>query len=414
MNAPDVPRNNNTSANKSSAIVNSDASISEPDAQKDIITSTLVDFRDSFRLFPLRFDKYCFDHWYLLIVGFYLSLMVLSTIYDVRFAQLCPGCGDRFFNLKYDLTSWILISLVLALVLVLLAFNGWRRNILSTFQVLLNKGRIYSHSQDIDIAQEYRCFLDAYQNTLLSKKRYILIAGSVIITLVVQLLTWGNPSRFDALLSIDSWFIAIVYLVNFLFLSYFFGVAAWAMSVTGWYIKNLTVKFDLSILPSHPDHCGGLKSLGDFCLSTALPILIGAVFLGIWGIGDIIRNGITIYNILPDIFLFLFALPLAAIAFFVPLWNIHRKMVARRDAYYDNFADRVAKLEEKIQFALDKETLDEARVAREEMEIAQVLDPDKIGYPTWPFDRRILLAFLAPQIVPIASLVVQIVQWLPR
>jgi hypothetical protein len=184
--------------------------------------------------------------------------------------------------------------------------------------------------------------------------------------------------------------------------------------VTGWYIKNLTEKFDLSILPSHPDHCGGLKSLGNFCLSTALPILIGAVYLSIWGIGDSMREGITIYNILPAIFLFLFALPLAAIAFFVPLWNIHRIMVARRDVYYDTFADRVAKVEEKIQFALDKETLDEARVAREEMEIARVLDPDKIGYPIWPFDRRILLAFLAPQIVPIASLVVQLVQWLPR
>ncbi len=133
------------------------------------------------------------------------------------------------------------------------------------------------------------------------------------------------------------------------------------MGVTGWYIKNLTAKFDLSILPSHPDYCGGLKPLGDFCLRMALPI----------------------------------ALPLAAIAFFVPLWNIHLKMVARRDVYYDNFAERVAKLEGRIQSSLDKGLLDEARVAREEMEIAQVLHPDKIGYPTWPFDRRILLTFLA-------------------
>ncbi len=185
------------------------------------------------------------------------------------------------------------------------------------------------------------------------------------------------------------------------------------MGVTGWYIKNLTEKFDLGILPSHPDHCGGLKSLGDFCLSMALPILIGTVFLGIWGIASI-REGINVYNVLPDIYLFLFALPLAAIAFFVPLWNIHQKMVVRRDACYDNFADRVAKLEGKIQSSLDKGLLDEARVAREEMEIAQVLHPDKIGYPTWPFDRRILLTFLAPQIVTIASLAVQLVQWLPK
>ena len=413
MNVPDVPQNNNISANKPGAMDNSDTTISEQNARKDIITTTLVDFQDSFRLFPLRFDKFCINHGYLLIAGSTLIFSALYTIYDVRFAQLCPDCY-HFYNLKSEFTIWGIITLEITLVLLLLASNGWRRNILPTFQALLYKRRIYSHGQNTDIAQEYQYFLNAYQNALLSNKRYILIAISFITTLVFFLLAWGHPSRPDALLSIDSWFIAIINLLNFLFLAYFFGVAAWIMGVTGWYIKNLTVKFDLSILPSHPDHCGGLKSLGDFCLSTALPILIGAVFLGIWGIGNNIRVGNTPLVILADVFLFLFALPLAAVAFFVPLWNIHRKMVARRDVYYDNFADRVAKLEGKIQSALDNGALDEARAAREEMEIAQVLHPDKLGYPTWPFDRRILLAFLAPQIVSIATLVVQIVQWFPK
>jgi hypothetical protein len=413
MNVPDSPQNNNHLANTPSAMDNSDTTISEQSVRKDIITTTLVDFQNSFRLFPLRFDKFSVNHGYLLIAGSTLTFLALSTILDVRFAQLCPDCV-HFYNLKSDFTIWGIITLEIALVLVLLAFNGWRRNILPTFQALLYKRGNYSQGQNTDIAREYQYFLNAYQSALLSNNRYVLIAISVITTLVFLLLGWGHPGSPDALLSIVSWFYAIFYLLNYLFLAYFSGVGAWAMGVTGWYIKNLTVKFDLSILPSHPDHCGGLKSLGNFCLNTALIILIGAVFLGLWGIGSNIREGLTIHNLLPDIVLFLFALPLAAVAFFVPLWNIHRKMITRRDVYSDNFADRVAKLEEKIQSALDKGTLDGAKAAREEMEIAQVLHPDKIGYPTWPFDRRILLTFLAPQIVAISSLVVQLIQLLPK
>ncbi len=231
MDVPDVPQHDNPSANKPGVMDNSGTLISEQSARKDIITRTLVDFHDSFRLFPLQFDKFCFNHWYWLMASGFLILTVLNTIWDVRVAQLYPG-SYHFIRLQNELTSWVNISSVIALVLVLLAFNGWRRNIIPTFQVLLNKGRIYSHSQDTDLAKEYQYFLDAYQNTLLSKKRYILIAVSVIIIFVFLLLTEGNflyfllRSRFDALLLIDDSFTVIWYLLSFLFLSYFFGVAS--------------------------------------------------------------------------------------------------------------------------------------------------------------------------------------------
>ena len=52
--------------------------------------------------------------------------------------------------------------------------------------------------------------------------------------------------------------------------------------------------------------------------------------------------------ILADLLLFPFVLPLAAIAFFVPLWKIHQKMISERDTEEDKFADRVAALYERI------------------------------------------------------------------
>ena len=179
------------------------------------------------------------------------------------------------------------------------------------------------------------------------------------------------------------------------------------MCITGLYIRNLTIKFDLTIQPSHPDNCGGLRVLGDFCLAMALPVLMGAVLLGLYGIGNIFHV-IPFWTVVVNVGLIVFVLPLAAIAFFVPLWDIHLKMLNKRRVYEDEFAERAEKLEGKLNSSIDKGEVDNARIAKEEIEIIQVLHPRKIGYPVWPFDRSILLAFLAPQILTILSLVAQL------
>ena len=79
-------------------------------------------------------------------------------------------------------------------------------------------------------------------------------------------------------------------------------------------------------------------------------------------------------------------------------------MIEWREEYQDNFAERNALLEQRIQSSLDKQDVADAKAAKEEMEILQILHPDKITYPVWPFDRTILFKFLTPQIIPLLSL----------
>jgi hypothetical protein len=190
------------------------------------------------------------------------------------------------------------------------------------------------------------------------------------------------------------------------------------MAVSGSHIKNLTTKFQLTIQPSHPDKCGGLKVLGSFCLGMALPILIGATFLGVYSIGGAIYPDLTRkLNIIPvaaSVALLVFVLPLATIAFFLPLWNIHCEMVRKKEEYEGEHADRIEKLEKRILAALDKGQLEEAKTARDEINIVRLLHPERIGYPSWPFDRRILLTFLTSQALPLLSLVVSLVTQLSK
>jgi hypothetical protein len=376
------------------------------------------DFWQHFSFFSLRIDEYAFDHWYLFPILFYPLLLLFAFFYD-----LFAGNYESFKSLnnsltKTHLTDWIYFSLVIALSLAVLLFNRWRSNIPLIFQQLLSKKRLSSIKQDCDINQAYYFYLQAYQRDLLSKKRYILSAITTAVCLPLFILIALIRYIPNGLIVLNEahlyytivWIFWIV--IPSLFCGYFFGVGAWVTYITGVYVKNLAYHFILNIQPSHPDNCGGLRVLGNLCLNMTLPILVGATLLGIFGIGGIIYPGLTrgliIVPIAANIFLFLFALPLASITFFPPLWNIHREMISRKEIYEDEFAVRLEKLEKKMQSSLDRGDLEEAKTTKEEMEIVQVLHPDKIGYPTWPFDRRILLTLLTTQIVPAISLIINL------
>lgn len=388
-------------------------------------TSSIVShdpFQD-FRLFPFKFEESCFNRWYILLSSGAAILLLLDMLYDIQNKSLNIADGFEFSLTKSAFTDWLFISLVVALALSVLAFNKWRGTVPAAFKILLTKERVGSFHRGSDVTAEYHNFLREYQVKLLSNKRYLVIAISMATCFILFFLMASNryfpPSALG--FNDDSLYYFIVWIfwitLPTFFLGYFFGVAAWTIMITGLTIKSLTSSFDINIQPSHPDQCGGLKVLGDLCFGMALPVLIGATLLGIYGIGGIIYPELTrrliVIPIAANIFLFLFALPLAAFAFFVPLWNIHCEMRRRREKYEDEFAIRIVRLEQKLRTSLDSGELNAAKLAKEEMEIVQVLHPDKIGYPLWPFDRRIMLTLLTTQIIPGLSLIVGLSgQWI--
>lgn len=384
-----------------------------------------VDFWHSFRTFPLRFDEYCYTHWYFLVGAFTLIVLVGATIYDTAHAIIYSSLS--FPLLTSIFTTGTFIPLVVTFALAAATFNAWRRRIPLTFQTLIAKQRVRSPRQGGDLRQKYQEFLDSYQQILLSNKRYISVGTIMFLSLVICLLSTrsalSDPTVPHVLWPVSvwtvRWLLVLGLLVVALIFGYFFGIGAWTMGITGWYVKKLTFTFDINIQPSHPDRCGGLKILGDFCFAMALPLLIGAILLGTWGIGTVLFPSIIADSHLRPILafagnavLFLFALPLAFIAFFLPLWDIHRQMAASKEVYEDSFADRMAVLEERIQSSLDKGTLEEAKATKEEMDILQAIHLEAVHYPTWPFDRRIFLALLTTQIVPAVNLIIQVSQWL--
>jgi hypothetical protein len=161
----------------------------------------------------------------------------------------------------------------------------------------------------------------------------------------------------------------------------------------------MTERFPIAIQPTHPDGCGGLKLLGDFCFNIALPIIGGCFVLGIIPILNLDRD--PTINTLSILLIFMLGAPLTIFTVFSPLWGIHEKMEEQKKAYQDKYAAQIMELEQAIHANTRmKGNLSEARGAREKLEILQTLHPDKLGYPTWPFKfARTVITILSPQIL---------------
>jgi hypothetical protein len=414
------------------SIQQTDHSMVEGNISLKTPSSKLVDFWNTFHLFPSSFEKNAFRRWYILALGPYLTLLFLSCLLDIFWNIRNTGNGFSGFPFSFsftasELTDWIFISISVVLSLCALAFNRWCQRIVPTLRTLLDEGHILSPAQD-DLRQRYFDFLGQYQQSLLSRKRYLLIAFVLILTLLLTGIPFVFPALgrtifdyFPSFFSFDPIFDLVSFLHNLIWnvlatlvWSYFGAAGGWIILMTSLFLRKMTALFDLNIQPHHPDKSGGLRLLGSFCFSMVLPLLISTIFLGAYSIGVIHFPGSYSYLIptAARVALLLLALPLTTIAFFVPLWNIHEKMVRRKARYENEFAHRMEEVSKRILTTLDQRMLEEAKTAKEEMEILQVIDPNTFGYPSWPFDTRILIALLLPQIIALVSVAVQIIQLL--
>lgn len=383
----------------------------EAQSQEMRRSSSQDNFWSTFRLVPWRLEANGLKYWYVLLVGFCLVVLGLDALHDLH-----RGVYYKRSLLEYDVTNWVLLSEVAIIAATAWTFTLWLERIPTVLQFCLNRRRIISPQHNEDVSQKCKQFLEEYQRTLVSSKRMWVISLLTALALVFSLLVLipGLPlivSSFprDPFYSLLRGLSALLtVLLPLPLCAYFFGVGVWIVYSTGISLRRLTKAFELVVVPSHPDGCGGLKWLGNFCLSMALPLLVSLTFFGVWGIGGTLTQGVTPSTIAANSILF-FGILLTILAFFVPLWDIHLHMVSKKEAYENEFVEQVAKLEQTMRCALLVEkNIQKAKEAKEELDMTQVIYANTRNYPVWPFDRGILLKFLTPQIVPILSLVVGI------
>jgi len=195
-----------------------------------------------------------------------------------------------------------------------------------------------------------------------------------------------------------------------LVLAFVLGLLLWRMAVAAHKVYQMGNIFDLKLQVTHPDNCGGLRPLGDLCLTNALILTTPAIFLAAWltvipAYGPF-TNRYSSYVSFYYVLLWIVVV-LALIAFVQPLYGVHLAMVRERSRLQtplDGVDQRIALTTHRL--------LDEAGIANTEQlddlrkQLAALREIYELNsnVPVWPFDRKVLSRFSLAQFIPMLGL----------
>ncbi len=337
-----------------------------------------------FDVLPSRFDRFLFKYIYVYLIGLFFPAEVLSIIsllgYNTQIeVVLLRGVGFG-------------VPPMVAIILAIWRFNVWRVQTPKTLRDLWENKRIAVPNGDADTS--YLRFLAHYRDALASPKRYFLSGFLMIVTSIsfvyniVPILSIERPNILDTIQVVE----VLLYVSLFLGGFYCIGILIWAMSISGRYVRKLVRAFQLSIQPFHPDQCGGLKLLGNFCFGLGSPLLIASgIFIGyiifaLLEYSPIYGSGYLVLNVyVPLLFVLLFFFPGIVLVFILPLRAIHTKMVSEDKTNEHSYFTRTEALREEIQALLDTHQVEAAKAVQEEKALVETLYAPS---PTWPFHVR--------------------------
>jgi len=338
-----------------------------------------------FDVLPSRFDRFLFRYIYVYLLGLFFLAQLLNLIYLLaRNSQV--GGALQAVGLS--------VLPMVATISVIWRFNVWRSRTPKTLRDLLENKRISLPAGEAD--PSYLGFLEHYRDALASPKRYFLSGfwmigtGILFASAIVQTLSSEPPNNLLSILLVGNLLLlALLYLGGV----YCIGTLTWAMYISGRYVRKLLRAFQLSIQPFHPDQCGGLKLLGNFCFGLGSPLLIASgLYIGymifallayspLYG-REMSYLVLNVYSLLP---ILLYYLLLTVFVFMLPLREIHTKMVGEGKTNQTLYFTRTQALREEIQALLDSKQIEAAKAVQEQKALVETL---YAPYPTWPFHVR--------------------------
>lgn len=338
-----------------------------------------------FDVLPSRLDRGIFKSIYVYLV----SLFFLAELLPILFLPRSMGSQLPVRGVLLWCT-FAALSMV-AFISVLWTFQSLRLSTPKTLRDLVEKKRISLPNSDAN--QSYLRFLEHYRDALASPKRYFVSGFAMAVFVILHVTYLGqyfipalHPNTFATILLVVS---NLFYVLFYLGGLYCLGIVAWVEYISGWYLRKLVRAFPLRIQPFHPDQCGGLKPLGNFCFGLASPILIGSGL----NIGQILLFLLSEHEVAATfltlnvglLLALLYAFPGIVFAFMLPLWEIHTKMRSEGERDEDGYVARIEALREEIQSLLDTNRVEEAKAVQDKKALVEALH---VPYPTWPFRFR--------------------------
>jgi hypothetical protein len=263
----------------------------------------------------------------------------------------------------------------------------------------LEKREIISNIQNEDIQKKYVQFIKELKVRFNSKLQYILSLAFILgaftpyirdlITPVEELgfLSNVNPHFFPIS------YISAIILNTLIYLV--FGTVFWKGLVLVRALRELGETVDFDVKPLHPDRSGGLKPIGELCLSINKIIFVFGFGLSLWFILPHPETSDTILQ------LYLAAYVLAGVFFFFyPLWTVHDAMRSQKASLLDEISSKInlAYKEAYKEIRKKKSPVDTAKL--EGIQALDILYERADNMPVWPFDVDTLMKFFTTIALP--------------
>lgn len=361
--------------------------LTETSRQREETTAYMSSVLQHFDILASKRDRFIFKYIYVYLIGLFVpGELLLIPFLLTSSSQLQVQAGGILWGVGQ---SVIVLVLFLSL---LWPFTLWRVRAPKTLRDLLDQQRITL--PDGDATNSYLHFLEDYRDALASPKRYFLsvvlmiVLGSLFVYGTLHLLSVEHFTGLATMLGVGG-------IVLFMFMAlgglYCLGIVTWTLYISGWHVRKLARAFEFSIQPFHPDQCGGLKPLGNFCFDLVSPLLIfSGLTIGFIVFALVTARGLDMVLLAAHVgfallLLLLLAFPAIVIAFVLPMRDIHTKMVSARETAENIYSARIEALRAEIQTLLDANQVEEAKAVQEKKALVETL---YIPYPTWPFHVR--------------------------
>jgi len=290
-------------------------------------------------------------------------------------------------------------------------------------------------------------FLNLHRDALSARKRFIIVGAVLFIVdiklwnYIMTIYTLSFETFPDATGSLFIVFKFVIFPDLWLWITL---TAGWSMLVTARFIRRLPMGLNLEVIPSHPDQCGGLKSIGDICIQLALIAVIASLVLAYWGsIGRALRTAGVLPNLSDEVetvaekFLpetlsrfrelidptrepqpitraFANIGTIAGIIgggwlFLYPLLGIHQRMRDKKAEFMQELAEAAAEFDMELEQSIHARDEEQIREAHEKLETLQNTHSLLKKYPVWPVSKGVFVEkFVTPQFLTVIGLILNV------
>jgi len=170
-------------------------------------------------------------------------------------------------------------------------------------------------------------------------------------------------------------------------------------------LHSLMKDKELNLIPLHPDHCGGLRSLSEYSLKTAYLIAIAGLGIGL------LEYRLIIQDLLQELWYLHLAIPLyvivAIISFFAPLNSTHLAMKSAKNKLLADIAEQFQVDYGNAQKSIIEKS-DNLKVGIKKIQQLQTLYNLTTSFPVWPFDTDTIRRFVVSITTPLVPIIIGI------